>query len=109
MRNDLNSLPGAEIVLPGLVDLEAGRKSVNASAVQCAATRLKGLGLGLQQPQGSSMSVVLYASSEKRTQTSRVRQSHLLAALSQPRIVSACSIRASTSGSLRTASARSSS
>jgi hypothetical protein len=42
---DLKSLPGAEIVLPGIVDLEAGRDSVNAIAVRCAATRLRGIGL----------------------------------------------------------------
>jgi hypothetical protein len=42
---DLQSLPGAEIVLPGILDLEAGRRSVNATAVQCAATRLRGIGL----------------------------------------------------------------
>lgn len=42
---DLKSLPGAEIVLPGIVDLEAGRDSVNAIAVQCAATRLRRIGL----------------------------------------------------------------
>ena len=33
-------LPGAEIVLPGLEDLEAGRESVNALAVSAAASRL---------------------------------------------------------------------
>lgn len=42
---DLSNLPGAEIVLPGVADLEAGRDSVNAIAVQCAATRLRGVGL----------------------------------------------------------------
>lgn len=42
---DLKSLPGAEIVLPGILDIEAGRSSVNAIAVQCAATRLRRLGL----------------------------------------------------------------
>lgn len=42
---DLQSLPGAEIVLPGIADLEAGHRSVNAIAVQCAATRLRGIGL----------------------------------------------------------------
>jgi hypothetical protein len=42
---DLKRLPGAEIVLPGILDLEAGRRSVNAIAVQCAATRLRGVGL----------------------------------------------------------------
>lgn len=41
----LTRLPGAEIVLPGIADLEAGRESVNASAVQCAAGRLRRLGL----------------------------------------------------------------
>ena len=43
--DNLKSLPGAEIVLPGLADLEAGRKSVNASAVQAAAPRLRRAGL----------------------------------------------------------------
>ncbi len=43
--DDLKSLPGAEIVLPGLADLEAGRVSVNASAVQAAAPRLRRAGL----------------------------------------------------------------
>lgn len=42
---DLENLPGAEIVLPGIADLEAGRSSVNAIAVQCAATRLRRIGL----------------------------------------------------------------
>lgn len=41
----LKRLPGAEIVLPGLADLEAGRRSVNASAVQSAAPRLRRAGL----------------------------------------------------------------
>lgn len=39
------SLPGAEIVLPGIADLAAGRKTVNASAVQSAAPRLRRVGL----------------------------------------------------------------
>jgi hypothetical protein len=39
--DELKSLPGAEIVLPGLADLAAGRETVNASAVQCAAPRLR--------------------------------------------------------------------
>ncbi len=43
--DQFKNLPGAEIVLPGVADLIAGRKSVNASAVQCAATRLRGLGI----------------------------------------------------------------
>lgn len=42
---DLKDLPGAEIVLPGIADLEAGRRSVNAIGVQCAATRLRRIGL----------------------------------------------------------------
>jgi hypothetical protein len=41
----LKDLPGAEIVLPGLADLEAGRASLNALAVQAAAPRLRRLGL----------------------------------------------------------------
>lgn len=41
----MKALPGAEIVLPGLADLEAGRESVNASAVQAAAPRLRRAGL----------------------------------------------------------------
>jgi hypothetical protein len=44
-NESLTNLPGAEIVLPGLADLEAGRESLNAIAVQCAATRLRRLGL----------------------------------------------------------------
>jgi len=42
---ELKRLPGAEIVLPGLADLEAGRESVSASAVQAAAPRLRRAGL----------------------------------------------------------------
>jgi hypothetical protein len=49
---DLKSLPGAEIVLPGILDLEAGRRTVNATAVQCAATRLRGVGLNAPGVQG---------------------------------------------------------
>jgi hypothetical protein len=40
----LKSLPGAEIVLPGIADLEAGRQTINASAVQSAAPRLRRVG-----------------------------------------------------------------
>lgn len=41
----LERLPGAEIVLPGIADLEAGRMSASALAVQSAAPRLRELGL----------------------------------------------------------------
>jgi hypothetical protein len=41
----LKSLPGAEIVLAGIEDLRAGRQTVNASAVACAATRLARAGV----------------------------------------------------------------
>jgi len=41
----LKSLPGAEIVLPGLADLEADRMTVNARAVQAAAPRLRRAGV----------------------------------------------------------------
>lgn len=40
----LEMLPGAEIVLPGLADLQAGRMSTSALAVRSAATRLRELG-----------------------------------------------------------------
>jgi hypothetical protein len=49
MRDELKSLPGAEIVLPGIADLEAGRRSVNASAVKCAASRLRQAGLDVPE------------------------------------------------------------
>jgi len=51
---DLQSLPGSEIVLPGIADLEAGRSSVNAIAVQCAATRLRGIGLNAPGVEGDT-------------------------------------------------------
>ncbi len=52
LAEDLKNLPGAEIVLPGIADLEAGRTSVNATAVQCAATRLRGVGLNAPGVEG---------------------------------------------------------
>ncbi|HWM54929.1 MAG TPA: hypothetical protein VNO20_06035 [Solirubrobacterales bacterium] len=48
----LKSLPGAEIVLAGIADLEAGRTTVDASAVQCAAPRLRRLGLDAPSAEG---------------------------------------------------------
>jgi hypothetical protein len=48
----LKSLPGAEIVLPGLADLQAGRKSINASAVESAARRLRRVGLDVPVGRG---------------------------------------------------------
>lgn len=48
----LRSLPGAEIVLPGLADIEGGRQTVNASAVQTAAPRLRRLGLAAPEAAG---------------------------------------------------------
>jgi hypothetical protein len=48
--DSLKRLPGAEIVLPGLADLEAGRETVNASAVQSAAPRLRRAGLTVPSP-----------------------------------------------------------
>jgi hypothetical protein len=48
----LKNLPGAEIVLPGLADLAAGRESVNASAVQAAAPRLRRAGLDAPSSEG---------------------------------------------------------
>lgn len=53
MNDDsLKRLPGAEIVLPGIADLEAGRESVNASAVQAAAPRLRRAGLDVSDAAG---------------------------------------------------------
>lgn len=58
---NLERLPGAEIVLAGIADLEAGRTSVNASAVQSAAGRLRGVGLNAPSaPQGIPASHQLY-------------------------------------------------
>jgi len=48
----LKRLPGAEIVLPGIADVEAGRESVNASAVQAAAPRLRRAGLDVSDAPG---------------------------------------------------------
>jgi hypothetical protein len=57
----LKSLPGAEIVLPGLADLEAGRESVNASAVRSAAPRLRRAGLDVPPSSGDTPAAhVLY-------------------------------------------------
>lgn len=36
----MTKLPGAEIVLPGIEDLKAGRETVNALAVSAAAAKL---------------------------------------------------------------------
>ncbi len=46
----MRSLPGAEIVLPGLADLQAGRETVNASAVECASSRLRRVGIETPAP-----------------------------------------------------------
>jgi hypothetical protein len=57
----LKNLPGAEIVLPGLADLQAGRASVNASAVQAAAPRLRRAGLDAPSADGDAPAAhVLY-------------------------------------------------
>jgi hypothetical protein len=52
-RDELERLPGAEVVLAGIEDLRAGRSSVNASAVQSAATRLRRLGLDAPGAEGA--------------------------------------------------------
>ena len=52
MLDELERLPGAEIVLPGIADVEAGRGSVDASAVQCAAGRLRGAGFEVRSAGG---------------------------------------------------------
>lgn len=53
MQDGMKNLPGAEIVLPGIADIEAGRRTVNASAVQCAANRLRRLGLNARGADGN--------------------------------------------------------
>lgn len=40
-----DSLPGAEIVIVGIADLEAGRETPDASAVLMASTRLRAAGI----------------------------------------------------------------
>lgn len=47
--DDLRDLPGAELVLPGLADLAAGRDTVEALLVEIAAPRLRRLGLDVPQ------------------------------------------------------------
>lgn len=39
-KQELDKLPGAEIVLPGIKDLEAGRDTIDALAVSAAAAKL---------------------------------------------------------------------
>lgn len=39
-QQELDRLPGAEIVLPGIEDLAAGRDTLNALAVRAAASKL---------------------------------------------------------------------
>jgi len=57
----LKRLPGAEIVLPGLEALAAGRASVNASAVQAAAPRLRRAGMDVPTASGGTPAAhVLY-------------------------------------------------
>jgi len=45
MLDELRDLPGAELVLPRLADLVAGRETVEALLVEIAAPRLRRLGL----------------------------------------------------------------
>ncbi len=51
-NEELQRLPGAEIVLAGIADLKAGRRSVEASAVQSAGARLRGIGLDATSAEG---------------------------------------------------------
>jgi hypothetical protein len=50
----LASLPGAEIVLAGIEDIEVGRQSVNATAVRSASSRLRRLGLNAPVAEGET-------------------------------------------------------
>ncbi len=47
----LRSLPGSEIVLPGIVDLAERRETIAAAAVQTAATRLRNAGIEVPGPE----------------------------------------------------------
>jgi hypothetical protein len=49
-EEELRALPGSEIVIQGLADLEAGRETVAGAAVQAAATRLREAGLDVPAP-----------------------------------------------------------
>ena len=40
LQQELAELPGAEIALPGIEDLKAGRETINALAVRAAAAKL---------------------------------------------------------------------
>jgi hypothetical protein len=53
-QRSLSRLPGAEIVLPGLTDLAAGRQTIDALAVQCAAPRLRRAGLDIENIAGGT-------------------------------------------------------
>ncbi|MGH2955283.1 MAG: hypothetical protein ACRDK9_14955 [Solirubrobacterales bacterium] len=48
------SLPGAEIVLSGIADVEAGRDSADSNAVLMASRRLRAAGIEVPPPDESS-------------------------------------------------------
>lgn len=48
--SDLELLPGAEIVLPGLADLQEGHDTIDAAAVLVAFRRLRSAGVALPAP-----------------------------------------------------------
>lgn len=59
---DLSALPGSELVLKGLRDLEAGTESAEALLVRIGAPKLRSLGLTVPVPQhGPSPEHRLYA------------------------------------------------
>jgi hypothetical protein len=53
-RTGLDSLPGSEIVLAGIGDLEAGRESIDSNAVLMASRRLRGAGIEVPTAEESS-------------------------------------------------------
>lgn len=57
----LDGLPGAEIVGPGLADLENGRDTVAANAVLMAASRLRLAGIPVPEGNGPEAGHRLYA------------------------------------------------
>ncbi|MEM1295744.1 MAG: hypothetical protein AAGH89_10295 [Verrucomicrobiota bacterium] len=46
--DQLDDLPGAELVVPGLADLKAGRETAEAMLVAAGATKLRILGIALE-------------------------------------------------------------
>lgn len=57
----LEALPGAELILPGLADLRAGRETEEAILVEIAAPRLRRLGIDVPHRDDDEPELRLYA------------------------------------------------